>query len=391
MKKIIRITTIPASLRGLLNGQLSFMSNYFEMIGISSSLGGLLYEVGKEEGVRTITVEMTRKITPVRDLLGVYKLYKIFKKEKPDIVHTHTPKAGTLGMVAAKLAGVPNRLHTIAGLPLLEATGIKRMVLNAVEKLTYRCATKIYPNSFGLYHIILEQKFTNKNKLKVLGNGSSNGIDTTYFDTIHFDENYKNNLRKNLNITNEDFVFAFVGRLVKDKGINELINAFNKLDKKFKHIKLLLIGQYENHLDPLLPETMEVIKSNPNIIFTGWVDDVRPYLAISNVLTFPSYREGFPNVVMQASAMKLPCIVTNINGCNEIISQPENGYIIPVKDTQALYIAMEQVYALTKKSHNKMGETSRKMIVSKFEQQFVWNALLEEYQSLLNQKKNNTN
>lgn len=386
MNKIIRITTIPASLKGLLKGQLSFMSNHFEMIGISSSLDGLLEKIGEDEGVKTITVEMTRRITPIKDLIGVYKLYKVFKIEKPDIVHTHTPKAGTLGMIAAKLAGVPNRLHTIAGLPLLEANGFKRIILNTVEKITYGCATKIYPNSVGLYNIILEQKFTKKNKLLVLGNGSSNGINTNYFNSIHFDDATNESLRKKLNIKNEEFVFAFVGRLVKDKGINELVAAFTELTKIHNNIKLLLIGEYEDHLDPLLPETMENIKTNSNIIFTGWVDDVRPYFAISNCLAFPSYREGFPNVVLQAGAMKLPCIVTNINGCNEIISQPDNGIIIPVKNTEALHNAMKSMLSLTKEEHAKMGEASRNRIVSKFEQQFVWNALLNEYQNLLKQK-----
>ncbi|MFD0988650.1 glycosyltransferase family 4 protein [Mariniflexile jejuense] len=383
MKKIIRITTVAASLRGLLKGQLKFMSKHYEMIGIASSLDGYLDEIGKLEGVKTIPVEMTRKITPYRDLIGVFNLYKIFKKERPEMVHTHTPKAGTLGMIAAKLAGVPNRLHTVAGLPLLEAKGFKRFILNIVEKLTYSCATKVYPNSFGLYDIILEQKFTTKNKLSVLANGSSNGIDTKHFSPEHFNYETKKSLKKNLNISDEDFVFCFVGRLVKDKGINELINAFKLLEENNTNIKLMLIGEYEDNLDPLLPETMTTIKGNKNILFTGWVDDVRPYFSISNCLAFPSYREGFPNVVMQAGAMKLPCIVTNINGCNEIISQPENGIIIPVKDTDALYNAMKNMYALTKEQQVKMGETSRNIIVSKFEQQFVWNALLEEYQKLL--------
>ena len=158
----------------------------------------------------------------------------------------------------------------------------------------------------------------------------------------------------------------------------------SKFDKNNSNIKLLLIGDYESELDPLLPDTLDCIKSNTNIIFTGWVDDVRPYFAISNALAFPSYREGFPNVVLQAGAMELPCIVTDINGCNEIISEGDNGTIIPVKSAEALYEAMKHMYKLPKEAHAQMGTTSRAMIVSKFEQQFVWNALLEEYQKLLN-------
>ncbi|MBA3985862.1 MAG: glycosyltransferase, partial [Flavobacteriales bacterium] len=159
MKKLIRITTVPISLRILLKGQLAFMRNHFEVLAISAGPQEELEEVGIRESVPTKMVEMTRFITPLQDLKAVWQLYRLFRKEKPHIVHTHTPKAGIVGMLAAKLAGVPHRLHTVAGLPLLEATGGKRKLLDAVEKITYRCATKIYPNSKGLYDIIIQQGY----------------------------------------------------------------------------------------------------------------------------------------------------------------------------------------------------------------------------------------
>jgi len=283
-KKIIRITTVPASLKGLLKGQLRFMSDYFEMVGVSSNQNGVLEQVGQRENYRTIPVDMSRKITPIKDLMATYKLYKVFKNEKPYIVHTHTPKAGTLGMLAAKLAGVPHRLHTIAGLPLVEATGIKRLILNTVEKITYACATKIYPNSYGLMDIILEHRFTGPQKLKVIGNGSSNGIDTQYFNPDLYTEKDKAEFRKSWQIRPDDFVFIFIGRLVADKGINELIESFVGLTTKHNHIKLLLVGMYESELDPLLPATTQQIDNNPNIVYTGWQDDVRPFFAIANAL-----------------------------------------------------------------------------------------------------------
>lgn len=381
-KKIIRVTTVPESLGGLLTGQLKFMSQYFEVIGISSKgEHNKLKKVSKNEGVRVIPVEMTRKITPFKDLKAVWQLYKIFKKEQPFIVHSHTPKAGTLSMLAALLARVPNRLHTIAGLPLVEATGVKRLILNTVEKITYGCATKIYPNSYGLVEIILEHKFTSKHKLKVIGKGSSNGIDTNHFNPTLYTDDFKSDLRKKLNIPENSFVFIFLGRLVTDKGLNELISAFSKLNNAYNDIKLLLVGGYEKELDPLSPESEAIINSNKNIVTTGWVDDVRPYFSIANALTFPSYREGFPNVVMQAAAMELVSIVSDINGCNEIIQNKENGIIIPVKNEQALYNAMIEVYK-NKDAGFAMGKTSRKRIVSNYERKEVWNALLKEYYSL---------
>ncbi|UKM63948.2 glycosyltransferase family 4 protein [Flavobacteriaceae bacterium GSB9] len=382
-QKIIRVTTVPMSLASLLKGQLNYMSAHFDIIGISGSDDGYLEEVGKRENVKVIPVTMTRKITPFKDLIAVYKLYKIFKKEKPLIVHSHTPKAGTLSMIAAKFAHVPYRLHTIAGLPLVEATGLKRVVLNLVEKITYKCATKIYPNSYGLVDIILENNFTIKNKLKVLANGSSNGIDTSHFDPKLYDNKFKCELRSSpeLKLKDNDYVFIYVGRLVKDKGVNELIEAFNLIDNTNNNIKLLLVGWYENELDPLLPETKKNIKDNDNIITTGWVVDVRPYFSIANALIFPSYREGFPNVVLQAAAMGLPCVVSNINGCNEIIENNLNGFVIPTKDHKAIHEKM--LLLLNNKSKAEtMAKNSRPKVISKYEQKLVWSAILNEYKAL---------
>lgn len=379
-KKLIRITTVSISLGTLLEGQLKYMNDYFNVIAIASN-DKHLKEVGEKEGVLTHAIEMTRKITPIKDLLALWKLYKYFKKHKPNIVHTHTPKAGTLGLIAAKLAGVPHRLHTIAGLPLLVATGFKRKVLNLVEKLTYSCATKIYPNSFGLKDIILKEKFTTLKKLKVIANGSSNGIDVDHFNMNNINELQRSKLKQQLNILNEDFIFVYVGRLVKDKGINELVESFNKLSKKKNNAKLLLVGFFENDLDPLSSETIETMNTNTNIVFVGQQFDVRPYMAISNVLTFPSYREGFPNVVMQAGAMGLPSIVSNINGCNEIIVENVNGTIIPVKDVDSLYFTMKH-YIENPNECFRMKEKSRKMIVDRYQRSVVCEALLKEYQSL---------
>src|SRR5690554_191828 len=180
-QKLIRITTVPQSLRGLLRGQLKFMTqNGYEVIGVSSP-GEALNDVQNNEGVQTIAIEMTRTISPIKDLKALWNFYHLCKKEKPLMVHSHTPKAGIVGMLGAKLAGVPIRLHTVAGLPLMEATGVKRKVLDFVEKLTYACATKVYPISYGMESFILENSLTKKRMVKVLANGSSNGIDSQFF------------------------------------------------------------------------------------------------------------------------------------------------------------------------------------------------------------------
>ena len=386
MKKLIRITTVPISFKVLLKGQLRFMaSNGFDVKGVSSE-GEELKEVRENEGIVMEAINMSRKITPFQDLKSLWEMWNFLRKEKPQIVHTHTPKAGIIGMLAARLAGVPHRLHTVAGLPLMEATGTKRKILNFVEKLTYSSATRVYPNSKGLYDFILQNNFTQSNKLKIIANGSSNGINTTFFNPAQVSEIEKVALREKLNIQPDDFVFVFVGRIVSDKGINELIKAFSELqtaeNNELTGIKLLLVGGLESDLDPLNPETLAEINQNKDIISVGFQQDVRPFFAISDALVFPSYREGFPNVVMQAGAMGLPSIVSDINGCNEIIVEGENGLIIPSKNVEKLKEKMLTL-ARDKNLYVKLKENSRRMIENRYEQSVVWNALLEEYEGLL--------
>ncbi|GGG44721.1 glycosyl transferase [Christiangramia forsetii] len=380
MQKLVRITTIPLSLEKLLEGQLTFMNQHYEVIAVSADRRRL-EKYGVNNKVRTFWVEMTRAITPLQDIQSLWRLYRFFKKEKPLIVHTHTPKAGILGMLAGTLARVPIRLHTVAGLPLMETTGIKRQVLDHVETLTYKFATRVYPNSFELEKIILKLGYAKKNKLKVLGRGSSNGIDSTYFDPADFSSSSKIKLRKELDILELDFIFIFVGRLVKEKGINELINCFVRLHKIKPEISLLLVGPFEQDLDPVDNKVYDLMHSHPKIFLTGYKQDVRPYFAIADVLAFPSYREGFPNVVMQANAMGLPAIVTNINGCNEIITEGENGLIIPVKEENKLYAAMLKM--LSDSSLREMlAQKARKLIQMDFERVQFWQILLKEYKEL---------
>ena len=377
---------MPLSLKVLLKGQLRFMaSNGFDVKGVSSE-GEELREVHENEGIAVEAITMSRKITPFQDLKSLWEMWNFLRKEKPQIVHTHTPKAGIIGMLAARLAGVPHRLHTVAGLPLREAIGTKRKILNFVEKLTYSSATRVYPNSKGLYDFILQNNFTQSNKLKIIANGSSNGIDTTFFSPDQVTELERVTLREKLNIQPDDFVFVFVGRIVSDKGINELIKAFSQLQAVENNepagIKLLLVGGLENDLDPLNPETLAEINQNKDIISVGFQQDVRSFFAIADALIFPSYREGFPNVVMQAGAMGLPSIVSDINGCNEIIIEGENGLIIPSKNVEKLKEKMLTL-AKDKNLYTKLKGNSRRMIENRYEQSVVWNALLEEYEGLL--------
>jgi glycosyltransferase involved in cell wall biosynthesis len=377
--KLIRTATVSLSLEYLLKGQLSCLNTAYEVVAVSGTDEHLL-NVKEREGVRVVGIAMERPISPLKDLVSLWKLFNLFKKEKPLIVHSITPKAGLLTMIAGKMAGVPIRMHTFTGLIFPSRTGIMQIVLIYMDKLLCYCATNIYPEGKGVRADLIQYKITKK-PLKVLANGNVNGIDKDYFYPALYNSEDKIELRKELGILENDFVFIFVGRLVKDKGINELITAFLKLQSNTKKVKLLLVGAFENDLDPLNADTLKAIQECNNIVTVGFQPDVRPYFAISDALVFPSYREGFPNVVLQAGAMGLPCIVTNINGCNEIIIEVHNGTIIPVKDEEAIFDAMMKLSS-DKDYYSVLERNAREMITSRYEQQVVWEALLAEYKSL---------
>lgn len=381
-KKLIRITTVSRSLNKLLGSQIDFIKDYYDIILVSQNDENGLVELGKSKQLPIFSVNLTRKITPIQDLKALMTLVKFLKKEKPEIVHTHTPKAGLIGMMAAKLAGVKNRLHTVAGMPLLEATGIKYQLLVILERLTYACANKVYFNSRGLMDIVISKGISKAtHKFKVIGNGSTNGVDTQFFSKNNFTDQQLLQLRLDNNIQPTDTVFLSVGRIVKDKGINELVTAFKTLSKQYKDAKLVMLGRFEDDLNPISKQSKAEIENNPNILFLGYQNDVRPYFAFSDIFVFPSYREGFPNVVMQAGAMGLPSIVSNINGSNEIIQNNVNGTIINVKDEQAIYQAMKTWYE-NPELVNKMKGMSRQIIVEKYDQQFVAQQVLNQYNKL---------
>ncbi len=377
MKKLIRTSTIAMSLDLLLKGQLAYLNQYFEVVAVSGR-DSHLDAVAEREGVRTVGVAMSRSISPLQDLVSLVKLYLLFKRERPYIVHSITPKAGLLSMTAAYFAGVPVRIHTFTGLIFPSKTGVMKQVLIMMDKLLCRFATLIIPEGQGVKNDLIHYDITSK-PLTLIANGNVNGVDVAYFNRDVISDSTQTALKNQLGILSTDFVYVFVGRLVRDKGINELISAFVTLASQRASVKLLLVGPYESDLDPLTPETMELIANHDSILSVGFQHDIRPYLAISDCLVFPSYREGFPNVVLQAGAMGLPCIVTDINGSNEIITDGINGLVIPPKSVSALLEAMELLES-DLSFYNALKAQSRTRIVSFFEQKIVWEALLDRYQ-----------
>lgn len=373
---IIRTSTVAMSLDILLKGQLVFLNQYYDVIAVSGE-DEHLRNVKERERVRTVDVPMNRSISPLKDIVSLMKLYLLFRKEKPLIVHSITPKAGLLSMTAAYFAGVPIRMHTFTGLIFPYKTGFLHQLLLLMDKILCRFATNLIPEGKGVKADLIKYKVTKK-PLNVLANGNVNGVDINYFNPNQISTIQKKKLLNELQLSSTDFIFIFVGRMVADKGIKELITAFSGLSEN-QACKLLLIGPFENELDPLDEDTLRFIKTNKNIISVGFQSDIRPYLAIADVFVFPSYREGFPNVVLQAGAMELPCIVTDICGSNEIIQANVNGVIIPVKNSAALLEKM-QILLNHQEFRISLQSNARELIVSKYEQTIVWQAILAEYQ-----------
>lgn len=378
--KLFRISTVPMSLNLLLKGQLQFLNQDFDVTAISGE-GEDLDIVKNREGVKVFPIEMCRAISPWLDLRSLWALYRYFKKEKPDIIHSITPKAGLLSMLAGKMAGVPIRMHTFTGLIFPYKKGYMKYILIIMDKLLCKTATHVYPEGKGVKEDLLKHKITSK-PLKIIAHGNINGVDMEEYNPLLFSEQEKEVLKQKYHISKDDFVFLFVGRLVIDKGLRELVMAFDRISEEYKNVKLILVGPKENENNPKKKKMFSVIQSNPNIISVGYQSAVVPFYAMSDVFVFPSYREGFPNSVLQAGAMSLPCIVTNISGCNEIIENNKNGIIIPPKNQKELEKAMLLLLHNVQLRED-MKKNAGKIITQYFDKNIIWNELKKEYQNVL--------
>lgn len=395
-KKIIRTSTIGLSLNTFCRGVLSELKRMdYDVIALSSP-DKELQSLGAREGVRTIGVPMERHISLAKDLVSLFRLIRVFRKEKPDMVHSMTPKAGLLSMIAAKVARVPIRIHTFTGLVWPTSRGLSRRILMMTDRLTCACASHVIPEGQGVLEDLRDYGITRK-PLSVLGYGNVRGVDMHFWSLRPEVLEKSNLLRKS-----DCFTFICVGRIVGDKGINELVSAFmSLLDKKaLGNCRLVLVGPYEENLDPVSEETRQQIDALDEIEYVGpqYGDDLLAWYAASDCFVFPSYREGFPNTVIEAGAMGLPSIVTDINGSREIITNGEgaeshlkenermsvrkNGIVIPSKDDTALYRAMRWMmeYPFERK---RMAEAARPLVAERYEQGFVREQLYAFYKNVI--------
>ena len=408
MSKILYVTTISMTLDYFLKGTMTeLVKSGHEVVAVSSP-GEWMAAVKALEGVKVVEVPMERRIAPFKDLRSLLRLYKVLREERPDIVHSFTPKAGLLAMMASKFAGIKVRIHTFTGLVFPTSTGLKRRLLMTTDRLTCACATNIIAEGQGVRNDLLSAGITHK-EVRVLGHGNIRGIDLERYDRTPEIMQLAEKLR-----VPDAFTFLFVGRLVRDKGIAELCEAFHHLAtaqsgigiggqdlprRPFTRLgreaqgdwggtcrrtRMVLVGPFEDDVDPVGEEVKEYILRTPEIITTGEIKgpELLAWFAASDCFVLPSYREGFPNTVIEAGAMGLPSIVTDINGSREIISDGINGLVVPPKNVEALSDAMKKML-IDSDFRERAASVSRDMIASRFEQGYVRKCLLDFYHSVL--------
>lgn len=359
-RKLLLVTTVPDTLAYILRDQPRYLNRFFDVTLVSCD-DGRLSALAEKEGVVAIGVPMERGIAPLRDLRSLYRMICVLRQIRPAIIHSYTPKAGLVSMLAARICRIPIRVHTFTGLIFPTQQGLMQRLLIAIDRMICRCATTVVPESQGVLKDLRAYRITAK-PMAMIGYGNIAGVDTHHFSRQETEKlALTGQLREKL--ANARLVYCFVGRIHRDKGIRELVTAFCRLPP---NCILLLVGE-DDPQAPVDAETRAAIAEHANICTLGFMDDVRPALACADVLVLPSYREGFPNVVLQAGAMELPVIASDISGCNEAISPGWNGWLVPPRDVEALETAMRQALESSAEQLRALGENARKRVKERYE------------------------
>jgi glycosyltransferase involved in cell wall biosynthesis len=355
----------------------------FEVMMVSAD-GPSVLELKKTEEVEHVVIPYTRSISPLRDLLCLIYTIRLFWKVRPDIVHTHTPKAGLIGMIAARFTNVSLRVHTVAGLPVMTSTGVKKVILNLTDRMTYWGAHYILPNSQSMYCFLDKYIMKGSKKLNMIGHGSSNGIDLDKYSQLSLDPMVLDSIKDSIQYSSDCIYVIAIGRLVRDKGTIELIESMEmcRAELDLHNLKLILLGPIEEiRSEESLPSSvLNEIESNETIIHISWSDHVEYFLSIADLLVHASHREGFPNVLLQAGAMKCPIICSNIPGNVDIVEHEKFGLLFECGDSKDL--AEKLKYAL-----NNFSEISSYSILLQnrirqfFSREFIQRKLLDFYRS----------
>ena len=379
---LVRTTTAAVSLRYLLAGQIKFMSEYGLEVHTASADGPHRPPYLLEEHSTHHTLPLRRTIAPLVDLGCLARMIRLLLRLRPDIVHAQTPKAGLLSMLAARLVGVPLRIYTIGGLPLESLTGFRRLLVRFTERLACRCATHVWPNSEGIKRLLEVENICSPKKMEIIGRGSSNGIDLEEFDPKQFDPAVREEIRSQIGYRPELRYLLFVGRMVSQKGIPELIRVFERLHSDHPELRLLLVGPFDREWDLLPPATLRTIDTHPSILATGFSKRVAYFMELADLFVFPSHREGLPNVILQAGAVGCPVVAAAATGTTDLIAHEQTGLLHEVRNEEALQRALE--YALRHPDRMRtFAENLRRRVVRDYRREDVHRAILDRYRQLL--------
>ncbi|MBA2662011.1 MAG: glycosyltransferase family 4 protein [Bradymonadaceae bacterium] len=377
MRKLVHITTVAESFI-FLRGQIAFMKEQGYEIHAISSPSSLLDEFAEREGVKVYPVEMARKITPLKDLQALYKIQSILHQIKPDIVHAHTPKGGLLGMLAATMARAPQRIYHMRGLPMMTAQSRKRRLLSFTEQISCTAAHQVICVGPSLREVAIAERLCAGTKITVLGAGSGNGVDAAgLFNPARLAPDARNARRAELGIGPDALVIGFVGRIVRDKGVFELVEAWKSLREGYPDLHLVVVGPFEAQ-DPVPAATEAVLRGDEKIHLVGYTKDTASMYATMDLVVLPTYREGFPNVPLEAAAMELPVVATRIPGCVDAVEDGVTGTLVDARDTRALRSAIAR-YLDEPELRASHGLAGRTRVLRDFIQARIWSDLAKIY------------
>lgn len=382
--RIVHVTTVPQSL-GFLRGQVGYIQDRGFRIHAISSPGDRLTSFGEQEHVDTYPVELPRRITPIRDLAAVRALWALIRRIRPSIVHAHTPKGGFLGMISASLARTPVRVYHMRGLRYMTATGSRRILMMTTERIACALAHRVFCVSHSIRDVAIRDGICPADKTVVFGGGSGNGVDASgRFNPERFTNEDRLIGRERLGIGPSDLVVGFVGRIVRDKGVEELARAWSQHRECHPTAQLVLTGPLEPQ-DPVSQSTLDTLHADSRVHLLGHVDDPSTVYPVFDLVVLPTYREGFPNVLLEAAAMELPVVATLIPGCIDAVKDGVTGTLVPDRDAGALEQAIER-YLADPELRAAHGKAGRQRVLRDFRQEVIWEAIYQEYVRLLRSK-----
>lgn len=384
MPKLLRLSTDPLTFKLQLSGQSKFLKAQGWEVLLVSADGRMIPQLEAAEGVTHAVIPFVKEVSFIDDFICFWELVQLFKREKPDVVHSHGAKAGFLGMLAASFVGILHRVHTVSEMPKQVDIVGKELSLTFREKWAFSKASELWVNSQGLLNLFTSSGLVPAAKLKLLAKGSSNGVDLSRFNRNALQENHLVAATMRMMPGENDYVILAVGNLGKKKGVEELVTAFLS-SKIVSRSKLVFLGSFDQEGDPVSQETLQNLREHPRIVQIDWTNHVAHHLALADLLVHASHQEGFSNVLLEAAALQVPIICSDCVGNTSLITQKKTGLIFPVGEASVLKEALE--FAFVKREQ--MADYADRLhaeVEQQFDQKIVHQTLLSNYQRLLKEQ-----